>query len=162
MIRILPYLLYLWLLAMHEVFLKDLTSLWGVSINLVMLMILLTAIYKSEIHTLWFGFFGGLVTFVASGSAWGWHILVIILIAIIAYHLKERMNLESIRAKILLLLGGLLVHNLLVLFIAGQQDILWTIFKQVIPGAVYTTIIGWLYFLFKEGKLTKEKIKAIF
>jgi hypothetical protein len=75
---------------------------------------------------------------------------------------RERLNLESLRAKYLLLLGGLLVHNvagLIILRVDGFWTLLWA---SALLGAIYTSIIGWLFFLVKEGRLTFARLRALF
>ena len=162
MMRVIPFLLYLWLLAMHEVFLKDVTSIWGATINLGILIILLTAVYKSEITVLWVSFMVGLIGYTASGSVWGWHILLLVIIAAVAFQIKERMNLDSIRSKVLLVFGGTLVHNIIVLLLHLPRELSFMYAVDIVTGTLYTTLIGWLFFLVKERKVTGAKVKEIF
>ena len=162
MTKYIPYLVYLWLLGMHQVFFKDLTSILGATINLTILIVLLLAIHKSEVVVIWFGFFAGLVSFAATSTMLGWHVLIITIIGLIACQIKNRLNLDSLYAKLLLVLGGVSVHNILTLALSQTDDFLWLILVKTIPGAIYTSIIAYLYFVVKEGKVTPQKIKSIF
>jgi rod shape-determining protein MreD len=162
MIRLIPFALYFLLLAMHEVFLRDLTSIYGGAINLAALAVILVAVYKREMAAMWFGFCTGLVAFAGIPETFGWHALVLALIGLAAYHVRERLNVESLMAKLLLVAGGVLLHNIASLIIY-QTDAFWLrLVINAVTGTVYTTIIAWLFFLLKEGRITAEKVRAIF
>ncbi len=162
MIRLLPYLLYLWLVGMHQVFLSDITSIYGVRINLPVLVVLLVAIYKSEITALWFAVVVGAVAYAGLPQVMGWHALVLTAIALAVFHLRERINLESLSAKLLLVVGGIVLDNIAVLVLSGSDGFFLLLLTKALPGVVYTALIAWLYFLFKEGRVTLSKLKAIF
>ena len=68
-----------------------------------MLILLLVAIYKSEITVLWFGFFAGLIGYLGIFEFFGWQVLLMTLIGVFAFHIKERLNLESMFARMSLL-----------------------------------------------------------
>ena len=147
MIKIIPFFLYLWLVAAYEVLLKDVFSIWGVAFNLTILIVLLTAFYKTELTTIWFSFFVGLVTHVGTGSVLGLHLLLLCLLGVAAFHLKEKLNLDSLLARLLLILGSSFVYGLILLLIGGTDGWIETILLQIIPGAFYTTFVGWIFFL---------------
>lgn len=162
MIRLIPYILYLLLLVMHQVIWKDLTSVAGVSISLSVLLVVLVAIYKTEITALWFGFCTGLVLGAGIPEQAGWFALALTIIAVISYQMRERLNLDSLKARLLMVAGACLLFNLCSLLIL-QTDAFW--YRSVtvaLPGTVYTAIPAWLFFLFKEGKMTRENLKSIF
>jgi hypothetical protein len=48
MTRLIPYLLYLLLVGLHQVILKDVTMIYNATINLPAFLVLAIAIYKSE------------------------------------------------------------------------------------------------------------------
>jgi hypothetical protein len=150
------------LIALHVVILKEVTTIYAASINLSALLVLLVAIYKDDLVASWFGFFAGLL--LSAGLPWllGWYALITAALALGACYVRERLNLESLRAKYLLLLGGLLVHNvagLIILRVDGFWTLLWA---SALLGAIYTSIIGWLFFLVKEGRLTFARLRALF
>jgi rod shape-determining protein MreD len=162
MIRLIPYALYFLLLAMHEVFLRDLTSIHGAAINLAALAVILIGTYKSELSAMWFGFATGLVAFAGLPDLCGWHALVLALIGYVTYHVRERLNVESLVAKLLLVAGGVLLHNVCSLIIARTDAFWFHVVINAFTGATYTTIIAWLFFLVKERRITVEKIRSIF
>ncbi len=162
MIRFVPYLLYLWLLAMHQVFLSDLTSVFGVTINLAAFLVIGAALYKSETEVCWFGFFVGLVAYIGLVDSIGWFTLFMAFLGVIAYNVRTKMNLESVYSRLLVVFVGVLVHNIFVLTLSKSDNFFILLWSQAFTGAVYTTVIAWIFFLFKEGKITFQKFKAIF
>lgn len=162
MIKYLPYILYLWLIGIFQVVLKDMTSIYGVSINLPMLLVLMVAVYKSELAAIWFGLFVGLTAFAGSGFNLGYQVFIFCTFAFLAYHLKERLNLESLFARLLLVISGLLLHNLIMVLMETPDNFIINFFLYALPGAIYTTIIAWFFFMVKEERITYKKFKSIF
>ena len=56
MTRYIPFVLYLLLIAMHEVIWRDFTVLYLIAINVPAMLVVIVAIYKSELTAAWFGF----------------------------------------------------------------------------------------------------------
>jgi cell shape-determining protein MreD len=160
---IIPYLLYLLLIAFDAVILKDAISIKVATINMPVLVVLIVSLYKDDVTAVWFGFFAGLVA--ASGgppSQLGWQALIMAAFAAVGSLVRERLNLDSLRARLLVILIGVLLHNLINLALSRSDGWLVFVFSYALAGAVYTTILAWLFFLGKEGRLTAEKIKTIF
>ncbi|MCK4460357.1 MAG: hypothetical protein KAW46_01055 [candidate division Zixibacteria bacterium] len=162
MTRAIPFVLYLLLIALHEVMLRDITTVLTAEINLAALIVLTVAVYKPELVATWFGFAAGLVLAAGMPDLIGWHTLWLAGLGLLAYHTRERLNLDSLYAKLLLILGGILLHNVMVLITFGAEDFWFLLVTAALPGAVYTTLIGWLFFLVKEGRITWTRIKALF
>ncbi|UCE24211.1 MAG: rod shape-determining protein MreD [Candidatus Zixiibacteriota bacterium] len=162
MIRVIPFLLYLWLVALHQVVLDEVISIYGVGVNLPVLLVLLVGLYKSELDTCWFAFFVGMVAFGGLTDMMGWHALVMAIIGYLAYHTRVKINLESRYSKLLLVFIGAAVHNTAVLVMGKSDGVFYLLGTQAITGALYTTVVAWVFFLFEEGKITFQKFKAIF
>ena len=162
MTRLIPFLLYLWLVGFYQVILGEVVSIYGVTINLPALIVLLVGLYKSELDSCWFGFLVGLVAYAGATDMLGWYAFVMALIGYFAYHARARINLDSIYSKLLLVLAGVFVHNVIVLIISKSDSVLVLLATKALTGALYTTIIAWVYFLVKDGKVTFQKFKAIF
>ncbi|MCP4684635.1 MAG: hypothetical protein GY867_04215 [bacterium] len=160
--NIIAYILYLLLIGMHAVIWKDVTSIFDVVINLPACLVLLVALYKDEVPVTWFGFLAGLVAAAGAPDRMGWYALLMAVLALAGCFVRERLNLDSLKAKLLLVLGGVFVHNVGSLIISGTDGLFILLGTSALTGAVYTTLIAWLFFLFKEGKLTVEKLKSIF
>lgn len=162
MTKYIPYLIYLLFIAMHEVFLKDLTSILGVTINLTILIVMLLSVYKSDLVVIWFGFFAAIIAFSGNSFVLGWHIAAVTLVGFVSCHLRERLNLDSTYAKLLLVFGGVLVHNIILLLFSNFDSFTQLMLIKVLPGAVYTSIIAWIFFLLIEENITMQKVKSIF
>jgi hypothetical protein len=161
-VKIIAYIIYLLLIGLHVVVLRDMTGILGVVINLPAALVLLVALYKNEVSATWFGFAAGLVAAAGVPGRMGWYALLMAVLALAACFVKERLNLDSLKARLLLVLGGVFVHNAAVLVISRADSFLILVASSALTGAIYTTLIAWLFFLMKEGRLTVEKIKSIF
>jgi cell shape-determining protein MreD len=160
---IIPYLLYLLLIGFDAVILKDTITIYTASINMPVLVVLTVALYKNEVTAVWFGFFAGLVAGAGGPPALlGWQALIMAVLAAAGSFVRERLNLDSLRARLLVVLIGVLLHNLISLALSRSDGWPVFLFSYVLAGAVYTTVLAWLFFLVKEGRLSAEKIKAIF
>lgn len=160
--KFVPYFLYLWLIGFHIVIGRDVSSIYGVSINLTALVVVLVAYYKSEVVAAWFGLLAGLLVGCSEPGMMGWTGLIFAAVGLTAYHVKERLNLDAMFARVLMILGGVLTAELLTGLESGTSGFGYRLLTEMIPGAVYTTIIGWLFFLNKDGRLTYQKAKSIF
>jgi len=160
--RLLPYILYLLLIAMHEVIWRDVTAVYGATINLPAFLVLAVALYKSELTTSWFGFIAGLMLAAGMPDRFGWHALVMAVVGLTVFHVRERVNVESLWTKCLLMFSGILLHNLLVILINQPGGFLHLLWYSALTGAVYTSVLAFMFFLVKDGQVTAEKIKSIF
>ncbi|UCE25467.1 MAG: rod shape-determining protein MreD [Candidatus Zixiibacteriota bacterium] len=162
MIRVIPFLLYLWLIGLHQVILGEVVSVYGVGVNLPALMVLLVSIYKSELDSCWFGFFAGVVAYAGLPQMWGWYALILAVMGYLANHVRARINVESLYSRLLLVFVVVLIHNVALLLTGKSDGVLYLLASQAVIGAFYTTAVGWIFFMFKEGRITFQKFKAIF
>ena len=160
--KLIPYFIYLLLIGFHDVIGRDVTSIYGCSINISALVVLLVAYYKSEVAAAWFGLAVGLVVSAGRPELLGWTSGIFVVIVVVAYNVKDRLNLDSMYARLLLVFGGVLVVNTLMYTQTGGERFWLELATQILPGAVYTTVVGWLFFLVKDGHLTYQKTKSIF
>ncbi len=160
---IIPYLIYLLLVALHVVILKDVTTIYAVPLNLSAFLVLAVTLYKDDVTAIWFGFFAGLVM-AASGppSQLGWQALVMASLALVGCYVKVRLNLDSLKAKLIFVLGGIFLHNLAVLIISRTDGFFFYVVSYAITGAIYTTVIAWFFFMIKEKRITAARVKALF
>jgi rod shape-determining protein MreD len=154
--------LYLLLVAFWAVIFRDLSTIHGASINIPALVVLMVALYKDSLAAAWFGFVVGVVASAAQPQVMGWHALLMVGLALLASFLKIRLNLDSLKAKVLLIGGAVLLHNLFALLIDQHQNFFSLAVTAGLLGAAYSTVAGWLFFLFKEGLITYQKVKSIF
>lgn len=162
MTKAIPFILYLLLIALHEVITRDVTAIATSAINVAALVVLVVGIYKREMVVVWFGFAAGLVLVPERPDVLGWHALVLAAVGLATFHVRERLNLESLYSWLVLIFGGVLLHNVLVLVINGGHSLAYLCLVSALPGAAYTAAIGWLLFLLKEKKITYQKIRSLF
>ena len=160
--RVIPYILYLFLVGVHTVFLRDLTSIYTADLNLAALIVLAVALYKNELAVAWLGFFVGLTLSAGSPGHMGWIALMYAALGLVAFRVRERLNLESPYAKLLLVFCGVFLVNVLTLPLAGGDAFIIRLLSTALTGAIYTTVVGYVFILFKEGVITIKKIKSIF
>ncbi len=162
MIRVLPYFLYLLLIAMHEVIWKDIAGLYFMALNITAMIVVMVATYKTETAAAWFGFLAGLVLAATQPTTMGWHAILLAAMGVGVYHIRERLNLESIYSKLLLIVGAVLAHNIVSLFINGTDRFFYMLWVYCLPSAAYTSAAAWVFFLFKERIITAQKLKSVF
>ncbi len=159
--RAIPYAVYLLLIALHVVILHDVTAIYGAVVSLPALLVLAVALYKDEIPATWFGFAAGLVAAAGMPSV-GWHVLVMAALALVASHIKLRLNLDALKARMLLIATGVLVHNCITLLINQPEGFLTMLWTSALTSTAYTLVLAWLFFLNRQGTLTWQKVKSIF
>ncbi|MFZ5980010.1 MAG: hypothetical protein ACOYVF_05205 [Candidatus Zixiibacteriota bacterium] len=159
--RFIPYFIYLLLIGMHQVIWKDLTSIYGITINLTALLVLMVALYKTEVISIWFGFAAGLVLASGAPKFMGWHALILAFIGLTGFSIRERLNLESLYTRLLFVFVGILLHNI-ILMVIQADEYFYQLWFNAVFGAVYTVFIAWLFFLVKDGIITFKKIKSFF
>lgn len=160
--KIIPYILYLLLLACYSTVLSEITSIYGVTVNLTVLVVALVALYKSEPVALWFALTAGIVAGSVRLDLMPWQVLILGLTALTVNQIGRRVNLDAVLSRLLILTGVILLHTLIFAILVTPDNILFLIYRIVLPSTLYTLIIGWLFFLIKDGHLTWAKIKALF
>ena len=160
--RVIPYIVYLLIIGLNQVILRDATSINGASLNLAAFLVVAVALYKSEVTAAWFGFAAGVVVSAGEPQLIGWHALIFMLLGVVAHNVKERVNLESLYSKLLLIFGGVLIENIIALLIVGPSAFFYRLWSVALTGTIYTALIALVFFLFKEGIITAQKIRSIF
>ncbi|RKX21629.1 MAG: hypothetical protein DRP35_03840 [Candidatus Zixiibacteriota bacterium] len=162
MVKYIPYILYLLLIGLHQVILKDWTQIYATSINLPLMIVLCVSLYKTEITTSWFAFLAGIVISAGNHEMIGWQALLVTVIAISSFNICTHLNLESIFSKVLVIASGVFIHNVITLMMGGFDNFLIRAWSVALLGSIYTSLLAWLFFLFKDEKITYKKFKEIF
>lgn len=165
MIRIIPYILYLYLIACYRTLLVEPLSIGDVQIYLTPLIVMLVALHKDHITALWFGFAAGIVYDTMDPSHMGVQIIVLATMGLITAQAKERFNLESLTSLILLLSIGVLFFSIphtLLYSTSGVSEFGRLFLRIAIPGVLYTSFVGWLFFMLKTGRISYKKLKELF
>jgi len=160
--RIIPYIIYLYLLAFHYTILSDLVSIYGATIDLAVLMVTIVSIYKSEMTAFWFAVAVGIVAGTLRLDLMPWEILFLTGFAVLVNNLSTRVNISSITARILILAGFLIVHQTLVIVLISGESFIYLVYRYILPSTIYSLIPGWIFFLIKDERLTWKEIKAQF
>ncbi len=163
--RLVPYILYLYLIACYRTLLTDALAIGDVQIYLTPLIVMLVALHKDYSTSLWFGFFAGIVYDAVDPSHMGIQMIVLSLMGIVTSHAKERFNLESLRSLVFLLSVGLLVFSIphtLIYATSGLNEFGRLFLWVALPGILYTACIGWLFFMIKTGRISFKSIKELF
>jgi rod shape-determining protein MreD len=157
-----PYLIYLLLLGGHQVITREPTMILGAPLNLTALVVLAVALYKPEVVALWFGFAAGLVVAAIEPDVMGYYAVATAVLGVIGFHVKQRLNLDSFYSKLVVVFAGVLVHNVFSMLILQPSGLLPRFWSSVLLSAVYTTVVSIVFFLLREGIVTKDRVKAIF
>ena len=162
MIKIIPYLAYLFLIAFYQVILLQPMAILGVTVDLAGLIVLLVALYKSELISLWFGFAVGLVIAAGDPRIMGWQALILGALGMGAFHARQRFNLDTMWSRVLIVSAGVIAHLWLSILVEGGNDFLFRAAVYGLPGAVYTVFWGWLFLLVKERRITYQTVRELF
>lgn len=163
--RYVPYVLYLLLIAFYRTNLIDIFSIGAIHIYLTALIVLLVALNKDYLTALWFAFVAGLVYDAPDPIHLGVHMILLSLLSIAASRAKERLNVESLKSRLVLIVCGLTIYAIpetLIYATSGSREFFRVFFHVALPGVVYTAMVGWVFFLFQTGRISWTKLKSIF
>lgn len=163
--RLVPYLLYLLLIAFFRTNLIDFLSIGPIQIFLTPLIVLLVALRKDYLTALWFGFAAGLIYDAPDPSYLGVQMLILSILGLATAQARTRFNLESSKSQVLLVWGGLLVFlipHTLIYGTSAADNFLSLFFRSTLPSSIYTAFLGWLFFMINSGRLSLQKLKTIF
>ncbi len=160
--RVLPYLLYLFLITFHLIILSDLISILGARLNMLILIIVIIGLFKSETEAIWFGLSAGIIVGAARLDLMPWEVLVITVIAVAVKQVSSRINLESLASKVVVLACSVFLHEVIITLIISTEEIFFILIRYILPGTAYTVLIGLIFFLIKDGRISRKKIKALF
>jgi rod shape-determining protein MreD len=165
MLRLVPYVLYLFLIAFFRLSLSDFLSIGPAKIFLTILLVELIALNKDYFVSMWFGCAAGLVYDAQDPTHLGVHMIVLSFIGLATAQVKDRLNLESMRSKLILIMMAVSLYSIpyvLVYETSGTSQFFLIMIRMAIPSIIYTTIVGGLFFMFQSGQLSYEKLKTIF
>lgn len=153
------YIVGLFALAFYQTILAEMLSIYGVTIDLAGLLVIVVAFRKNETVALWFAVVAAIVVSTPNATVMPWEILVLGLIALAIRHLSSRLNLETSLSKLTLLGFFLLIHGLLVSLVAQGEDLFYLFYRSVLPGVLYTLIFAWAYFVITEILASPRRVK---
>lgn len=160
--RALPYLLYLILIALHQTLIGDLFSIWGADLAPGALAIMLVAIYKSQTVSVWFAASVAFLLATGDPPAAATSMVIAAALAVGAGYFKGRLNLESLAARLAVVFSGCLVLELVNAAFFSGAELLYVWGRFTLPSVIYTTLWGLLFFLFKDGFFSRERLGRLF
>lgn len=163
--RVVPYIFYLLLIACYRTLLAGLLSFGMAQIDLAALIVLLTALSKSEMEAVWFGVAAGLMYDAPDPSRLGVHALIFAVMAAATSQAKERLNLDSIQSRMILVLAGLVFYSIpytLIYPTSGTSEFFRLLWTAALPSIIYTAALAWIFFMVQSGRLSYARIRSIF
>lgn len=160
--KIIPYILYLFLIAFYATIVADIISIFDVTVDLLIIIVVMVAFYKGEAEALWFGFAAGIVAGATHLNHMPWEIFIVSLTALAVNQIGGRINLESVVSKILVLGCCAMVHGIVMTLTVSTSEFFFVLVRYILPGSFYTLVIGSIFFLIKDGYISWSKIKAMF
>lgn len=160
--KILPYLLYLFLITFHLIILSDIISILGARLNVLMLIIVMIGLFKSETEGVWFGLAAGVIVGAARLDIMAWEVLLITFIAVAVKQVSSRINLDSLASKVVVLASAVFLHEVVISLIIFTDKIFFILIRYILPSTAYTVLVGLILFLIKDGRISRQKIKALF
>ncbi len=163
--RVIPYVVYLLLIACYRTLLAGALSIGQAQIDVAALIVLLVALNKSEMEAVWFGLAAGLVYDAPDPSRLGVHALIFAAMAVATSQAKERLNLDSIQSRMLLVLAGLIFYSIpytLIYPTSGSSEFFRSLWSAALPSIVYTAVLAWIFFMVQSGRLSFARIRSIF
>jgi len=125
-------------------------------------LVVAVGLFKSEIEAVWCGVAAGVVSGATRLDLMPWEVLVIGIIAAAVYQVGSRINLESLISKILVLAGAVLLHGMVLSLVISTDSFFFVLVRFLIPSMVYTVLLGLIFFLIKDGRISWANIKALF
>jgi hypothetical protein len=160
--RAIPYILYIYLITFHETILVEGISIFGISIDPYVLLVALVGLYKTDLEAFWFAFAVGIVAGSVRLDLMPYQVLVLTAIGVAVNELSVRINLDSVASRIIILAGAVIVHKSIMTLLISADQFPYMLVRYIVPGAAYTMLAGFLFFMIKDGRVTWQRIKTLF
>lgn len=165
LINMIPYAVYLFAIAFFRPQEHHIFSIFGAEIFVAPLIIIILSLNKSASLALWFGAIAGLVYDSYDPSHMGVHLLLLAGLGLAASVFKTQFNLDSIKNRMIFIMAGLLLYSIpyvLIYKTSGTSEFIFGFLTVSLPGAIYSALVGGLFFLMSSDLLSFKKIKAMF
>lgn len=120
-------------------------DIYGVRPDLAMLVLLFIANTSGMVETILFGFFIGFLQDVYTPEFLGSNSLTMSLVGFFLGFVRERVTVEKVSVRFVVILLACIVHDMCYLFIYTQFDLSFMaglFFRISLPGAFYTSILA--------------------
>jgi rod shape-determining protein MreD len=160
--KLVPYILYIYLITFHETILSDIISIYGVILDIPLIIIVLVALYKTEDEAVRFAFCVGIVISSTAIGTMPYKIAILTIIAVIVNQLSVRINLESIASRIIILGSAVLLYRAINALFTFEPEFFYILIRYILPAVAYSLVAGLVFFMIKDRLITWQKIKALF
>jgi len=147
------FIFSLFLMAFYNTMLSDTISIYGVSIDLPVALVTLTAFSFNEFGTTWFAILLAIVASTQRLDFMPWEIGSLAGIAIAVNMISVRMNLDSTASKLVLMGCSVLAHNILITAVFSFENFYFVLLRYILPGVAYSLILGWVFIVVGKGLL---------
>lgn len=159
--RVIGYLLYLVLIAFHEVIFRSATSIAGGSIDLTAIIVLSVALYRTEGETVWFALIAAMVMSAGTPLSMGYHALTLVIISLVIFHAREKLNVESMVTRLAMLIVGVFLHNILILAMLRPPDFFYQLWRFAMIGTIYTGAVAYLIYALIVARFSGHRARSI-
>jgi rod shape-determining protein MreD len=149
------------LVAFHESIFSGATDILGVTINLPAMLVVAVALHHAESDAIWFALAVGIVAGAVMPATMGWQALIFVILAIGAYHARERLNLDSPLARLSLIIGGVLAHNIVNIFIIQPEDLVYQIWRFALTGTLYSALVASAFYVFRQSTTSGRRTRMM-
>lgn len=149
--RIIVYIFLLYLIAFYYTIMAEAVTIYGATLDLVGLAVAMVAIYRGTTASLWFGVASAIVAATLRPDLMSVQILTLAGMAVIINQISIRLNLDSILSRLAAMAIFLLVHNIAIALKISSADFLFVSYRFILPGVVYTLVVGWILFSVIDG-----------
>jgi len=139
---------------------------YGVKPNLMLVFIVCFSLLRGNVEGAVAGFSAGLVQDIVSGKIMGFYSLLGLYLGVVVGSLNKRLYRENILVALFFTFTSTVVYEFLVYFFAvflpGDRNILFALKGNILPEAVYNSVISGLIFLIvlKMHRKMEEAEKA--
>lgn len=147
--RVLLFILLGFITAFCHTILANITSIFGISADFVMIIILLIILRKDFLIAFPAVLMVSLIVDALNPETFGFGAFIRFGLALIIYELKQKMNLEMLSSRLYVLIGTEALFQLLYQLVAHSFDmiiVMQVYLESSLPTLVYTTIVGFLIF----------------
>jgi rod shape-determining protein MreD len=146
--KILSGVVILFMFVFFQSLLSDAVTIWGVKLDLGIIILVYVALTRGPIYGMIFGFAIGLLSDIFTPPTLGWGALVKCMIGFSLGSFKDHLYLEGLYAKGAVIFISLLLNDLLYyLLVIGITSTFSILIGSSLLSAVYTSIVGILIFL---------------
>ncbi len=139
------------LMAFYNTMLSEMISIYGVTIDLSVVLVTLVAFSANEFKATWFAILLAIVASTQRLDMMPWEVGSLAVIAIGVNTISVRMNLDSVASKLILMGCSVLAHNILISAVFSLDSFNFVLVRYILPGVIYSLVLGWVFIVVGKG-----------